>query len=250
MSLLSRNAIKQHMEYRSIVISPFEEASLNTTAYDCRLGPYFYREQPDRIGSSVFNPFDEEQVRRLWGDCQFPEKASNWMRRNGQLTNISADDHLIVIKPGETVLGHTIEFVGGRDVQVSPAFPVSWMNATTEMRARSSVGRVGITVCKCAGWGDVGYINRWTMEITNLMRDAIIPLPVGMRICQLIFYQVARTESTYAGEQGKYQADDDLKKVEAAWRPEMMLPKLYKDRDIGRFHTFLPEDFLAQIRSH
>jgi hypothetical protein len=32
---------------------------------------------------------------------------------------------------------------------------------TTMMKARSSLGRNFIEICKCAGWGDVGYINRW-----------------------------------------------------------------------------------------
>ena len=39
------------------------------------------------------------------------------------------------------------------------------------MQARSSLGRSYIEVCKCAGMGDVGFCNRWTMEITNNSRS-------------------------------------------------------------------------------
>lgn len=57
------------------------------------------------------------------------------------------------------------------------------------MKARSSIGRNFIEVCKCAGWGDVGYINRWTMEITNNSSHYAIPLVVGRRIGQIIFFE-------------------------------------------------------------
>jgi deoxycytidine triphosphate deaminase len=77
---------------------------------------------------------------------------------------------------GETILAHTNEFIGGRET------------VTTMMKARSSMGRNFIEVCKCAGWGDIGYVNRWTMEITNNSRFYSIPLVVGRRIAQIVFF--------------------------------------------------------------
>ena len=59
------------------------------------------------------------------------------------------------------------------------------------MRARSSIDRIGIGMCKCAGWGDIDYINRWTMEVTN-WSSAIIPLPVGLRVAQIIFHATTK----------------------------------------------------------
>lgn len=57
------------------------------------------------------------------------------------------------------------------------------------MKARSSLGRNFIEICKCAGWGDVGYVNRWTMEITNNSRYYTIPLVVGRRVAQIVFFE-------------------------------------------------------------
>jgi dCTP deaminase-like len=51
------------------------------------------------------------------------------------------------------------------------------------------LGRNFIEVCKCAGWGDIGYTNRWTMEITNNSRHYSIPLVVGRRVAQIIFFE-------------------------------------------------------------
>ena len=106
------------------------------------------------------------------------------------------------------------------------------------MRARSSIGRIGIAVCKCAGWGDIGYVNRWTMEITNFS-NVIIPLPVGLRIAQIIFHETVRVPDIdkYA-KKGKYQTSDNIKEIIKNWKPEDMLPKLYKDKDLGHFSKF------------
>lgn len=97
-------------------------------------------------------------VRRVWGanDLQRAERAGRlghmitrtgsltvpptglWMdRTNLKLENVHRDDQLIWIRPGETILGHTNEFIGGR------------RTVTTMMKARSSLGRNFIEVCKC-----------------------------------------------------------------------------------------------------
>lgn len=230
-SLLSRPEILRHMQEGTIVIEPFDPRCVNTASVDLRLGPHFFREQRLSGKTGPFNPFDAEHIERLWGKPQRAIRAGQWMQRNGPLTGIRDEDLLIVLSPGETILAHTIEFIGGRRC------------VTTEMRARSSLGRIGLTVCKCAGWGDVGYTTRWTMEMTNHLRDSAIVLVVGMRVAQLAFYQVDPVEGSYAKEGGKYQDDDDLPTVIAGWTPAMMLPKLDKDRDIGTFSAHVPDDF-------
>lgn len=82
------------------------------------------------------------------------------------------------------------------------------------MKARSSLGRNFIEVCKCAGWGDIGYVNRWTMEITNNSRFYSIPLVVGRRIAQIVFFDSAGTigSRSYA-DTGKYQKSEDMKEI-------------------------------------
>jgi hypothetical protein len=39
--------------------------------------------------------------------------------------------------------------------------------------------------------GDVGYVNRWTMEITNNSTHYSIPLVVGRRVAQIVFFDSA-----------------------------------------------------------
>ena len=229
-SLLSRPQILRYMEEGDIVVEPFERRNLGTASYDVRLGPWFFREHMQRGTPRVFNPLDENEVREYWGQPEFAVSAGVWMAKNGPLQNIDASDLIVVIERGETILSHSIEFIGGRHC------------VTTEMRARSTMGRNGMTVCKCAGWGDVGFCNRWTMEMTNLSGRAIV-LPVGLRVAQIAFYAVDPIDAdSYAGDGGKYQGTDDVAAMMAGWRPEQMLPRLYADRDIGQFHTFIPAD--------
>ncbi len=224
-ALLTRNRVLDHRRLGNIIIFPFELPNLNTTSYDARLGIHFYREQQFKGTRGLLEPFSEKSVRRYWGQPQEAAPATDWIAANGPLEHINAQDRLIVIGPGETILAHTFEFIGGRNC------------VSTEMRARSSMGRIGVTVCKCAGWGDLGYINRWTMEMTNHLSDLTVVLPAGMRVAQLIFYQVDPLRGqTYALESGKYQTTDDVAEMIRSWKPDDMIPKLYRDRDIGHFH--------------
>ena len=99
------------------------------------------------------------------------------------------------------------------------------------MQARSTVGRSGINVCQDAGWGDCGYINRWTMEIYN-NNDRHVLLPVGWRIAQIVFYHANSVRGEYSTDTGKYQAysADELDKLIRNWQPSTLLPQAYKDK--------------------
>lgn len=88
-------------------------------------------------------------------------------------------------------------------------------------------------MCKCAGWGDVGYVNRWTMEITNNSRHYSIPLVVGRRVAQIVFFDSEGTlENRSYADSGKYQSLDRMQDLIDAWTPTDMLPKMYLDREI------------------
>lgn len=230
MSLLSKPTILRRMDAGLIKIHPFDVRNLGNNSYDVTLGPHFYREE--KTLREVYNPHDKSHVESLWR-LQKAQRHADWVTshryQNGWLVGIAPHEEIIWIDPGETILGHTIEFIGGIE------------SVTTEMKARSSSGRNFIEVCKCAGLGDVGYVNRWTMEITNNSRFHRVPLVVGRRIAQIKFYDVEKIDAAddYA-EQGKYQNKFMAQKFEGPhcnahlmmnWKPEDMLPKQYKDRE-------------------
>jgi len=180
--------------------------------------------------TEILNPFSKDSINKMYFKL---EKAIEVRKIKSQLNsfkNLKPTDKVILISPNETILAHTIEFIGGKNSKD--------LAITSEMRARSSLGRIGIAVCKCAGWGDVGYINRWTMEITNFS-SVVIPLVVGMRIAQIIFHQVEPISQIDEYQlRGKYQKSIDIESLKKNWQPEMMLPKLYQDKDLGKFRKY------------
>lgn len=230
-SLLSRPRILDHLEAGSLIIDPFNEENLGTSQYDVTTGVYFYRfVDADKSESKlsladqpVYNPFSERAVRSSWqlNKAKHHQEVMDALGWEEPLENVPLEARIILLRPGETILGHTQEFIGGN----SPCI-------TTMMKARSSAGRNLIQACHCAGMGDVGYHTRWTMEITNSNRDHVLPLVVGRRIAQIVFFEVDAIQDDNYAVGGKYQTASDLETLKANWKPDDMLPKQWLDREV------------------
>jgi len=221
---LSDKKILEEKENGSIVISPFIRENLATSSYDLTLGEWYYATKPHHHFDNIYNIYNKKDVEKIWGTTALrAQKASELFKGHSfNWEGIDLEDQVILLEPGETILAHTNEFIGGKD------------HITTMMKARSSMGRSFVSVCKCAGWGDVGYINRWTMEITNHSTHYSIPLVVGRRIAQLIFFETGPILGADYTKTGKYNPAATLEELQANWKPEMMLPRLYEDRDIKK----------------
>lgn len=222
---LSDKRILEEMKAGSIVIAPFSQKNLATSSYDVTLGEWFFREQPPQYNHALYNIWSKAHTEHVWGADKVERAVTAkeaFKKYNFEWDGISPTDKVIILRPGETILAHTNEFIGGKD------------HITTMMKARSSMGRNFIEVCKCAGWGDVGYINRWTMEITNNSKNYIIPLVVGRRIAQIVFFETGPILGKDYSSSGKYTSSTDLKKLQRAWEPSLMLPRLWSDRDAAR----------------
>jgi dCTP deaminase len=219
--MLGNQGIRTALARGDIVIEPFNERNLGTDTYDVRLGSNYYHEI-EGVQYPVFNacfgsfntgptlildPFKESSIISTW-------------------VSAVAENDIILLNPGETILAHTLEFIGTRRAY------------TTKMFSRSSVGRIMVGVCKCAGRGDCGFFNRWTMEITSFSQHHAIILHVGMRIAQIEFSEVVGIDQArYGKDHDKYQQGDDLEKIMAAWKPEMMLPRLHLDYEVSENDT-------------
>ncbi|MFB6225580.1 MAG: dCTP deaminase [Candidatus Paceibacteria bacterium] len=216
---LSDKTILEALESGKIIIDPFYRRNLGTSSYDVSLGPWFFREKKPQ-NMRVYNVYNAQHAEQVWGrEAEYAQQAQDVLEEF-EFIGLNPDDRVILIEPGETILAHTQEFIGGKQ------------NITTMMKARSSMGRNFLEVCKCAGWGDVGYVNRWTMEITNNSRYYSIPLVVGRRIAQIIFFEVGDILEQDYTSTGKYQQTQDLETIKTNWQPTMMLPKMYNDREI------------------
>ncbi|MDZ7725991.1 MAG: deoxycytidine triphosphate deaminase [Candidatus Campbellbacteria bacterium] len=218
---LSDKQILEQKEKGDIVIEPFIEENISTSSYDVTLGEYFFFEKSPGRFQNIYNPYDEAHVEKIWGKepSQAQPAKETFKHYKFEFEGIEPDDKVIVLDPGETILAHTNEFIGGKK------------HITTMMKARSSLGRNFIEVCKCAGWGDVGYVNRWTMEITNNSKFYSIPLVVGRRVAQIIFFETGEIRGDDYTKDGKYQSIG-LEGLKENWDPSMMIPKMYNDREV------------------
>ena len=254
MTVLSDIDIKRALVEGRVVCRPLRPENIKSTSIDLTLGHNFWR--CDAQPHAIFNPYDRAEVERYFAGpfvakpyASVYEKLSdkglrsgNWPRPGGferwvQTTanpkgewakaphpfqGIPEDWPVIVLRPGERILAHSHEFAG-----------IQGPTGTSMLKARSSSGRIGIKVCDDAGWGDNGFINRWTWEMRNDNQEAIV-IPVGERMAQLVFLDTGDVGSGYgvgADYEGKYQqrgvAIDDL--IER-WSPEDMLPRCWKDQ--------------------
>lgn len=186
--MLSDKRILEEMANGNIVIDPFDRRHLGTNSYDCRLGNWYYRATQGR----TFMLEDHDDITEMWGKP------------------LQAYKH-IIIAPGETILAHTVETIGGRNGYLA------------KMHARSTTARWALSVCRCAGIGDVGFISKWTMEISNHSQNVLI-IPVGFRIAQMVFEYVGETDKEYhtTSHSGNYGRE---------WTPQDMLPQSLKDWD-------------------
>ncbi|MEY2640612.1 MAG: hypothetical protein RL150_5 [Candidatus Parcubacteria bacterium] len=222
---LSDKKILEEMKRGDILIHPFTRENLSTSSYDVTLGEFYFREQPhSKYHHKIYNIWNKKHIDHVWGTKPLRAELARdaFQKYNFEWDGISPDDRVIFLEPGETILAHTNEFIGGMN------------HITTMMKARSSLGRSFIEVCKCAGWGDVGYVNRWTMEITNNSQQYSIPLVVGRRIAQIIFFETGPIEGDDYTAKGKYNTSKNLAQLKKNWKPQMMIPQLDKDRDIGK----------------
>jgi deoxycytidine triphosphate deaminase len=224
MGVYSNTEIHSAIEDGTIVSVPFNPRHVSEASLDFTLGHYFYKQEYQAESSGVYNPFDESDVARYFKGPLEAISHKEWCKKNNHdlFDNIPEDHPIIVLQPGERILAHTHEFIGIRT-----------HGGACEVKSRSSWGRNGVAVCFDAGWVDPGYINRITLEIYNLNMHESVVLPVGERVGQLIFHHTGEVEGGYAegrdGMSGKYQHTDDLDELIATWKPEMMLPRAFKD---------------------
>ena len=212
--MLSDHEIRRFMAMGAIVIDPFRDEALNPNSYDLTVGPHVARLPRDepphmklrpaqRAGSDVFELYDYS--------------------KEGEFT----------LEPHESVLCHTNEFAGGTGLVNPVSGEMESVAINTQMRATSTAGRWNITACRCAGHGDVGYFDRWTMEVQNASHRSIV-IPVGAVISQLVFFKVATPTRVYQDASGNYQKHRELEKLREEWTPQRMLPKKLKQTDFWK----------------
>ena len=198
----------------NIIIEPFHTNQVQANSYDIRIGKWIAR------FTKFLNPADNKP--HVFHSV--PPEAMNYE----DLFDLYECDNEIVLSPGERILCHTEEFFGS----VAMSVPM--------LATRSTIARFGMDICGSAGFGDIGYINRWTLELQN-NSPFIQHIPVGARVGQVYFNEAdtfAEIErivgsgkidltlvNWYGGEYRLKTGEYTLENMIEKWHPKMMLPK-------------------------
>jgi len=189
-------AIKEAIHDGRIIIEPFDETLLGGNSYDIRIGSWIVRQRDwaKNIALHVNAPIIKlENGQKIDGDSVWEEPHD------------AGEGGTIVLRPGELILAHTIERIG------------CFENVVAEMKSRSSAMRLGQAICIDAGLGDVGFDSRWTMEVYNHLARPI-SIPVGARVGQMTFHEVAGNSRDYYVKGGTYGSALN-------WTPNDMIPR-------------------------
>lgn len=172
-----------------------------------------YREN----GNVVIEPFKIEQL----NPNSYNLRLGNWFFEvkwnNDEPVFIGPTFHedgaKVYIPTRGTLLGMTKEVFGGK------------VNIVPELRSRSTTRRCGITVCDDAGFGDIGYVNHWTVELTAHVNSGHPYLIVGQEFAQALFILSGDSEVQYTGQ----YSENDF--------PIGMVPKKYRDKIVKSITT-------------
>jgi len=163
--MLSGKEIAREVENGRIKISPFLSSAVGPNSYDLRLG----REL--KVYRLELNPWSNSLP------CLDPKKENpteDWF----------IPDNGLILVPNQLYLGRTLE-IAGSDHYI-PC-----------IEGRSSIARLGIQVHMTAGFGDVGFIGQWTLEIQVAHAVKLYP---DMRICQIYFQPIIGEYDLYRGK--------------------------------------------------
>lgn len=164
--MLSGLSIKNCVNNGTIIINPFNLNQLGPNSYDLKLG--------DEIRSYVLNEYVCEHTSTHYLDSS-KKNISN-------IIDLPSDG--IILFPNKLYLAATMEIAGS-----SHYVPC--------IEGRSSLARLGLQVHMTAGFGDIGFIGRWTLEMTVVHPVKIYP---NMRICQIYFEEISGDYMLYNGK--------------------------------------------------
>lgn len=210
--ILSDNGILRSIATNVVTIVPFRTDNLNSASYDVTLGPYYFRENAKE---GFLNLYREDAGTHAWLGPYMAKPVSSLDWEPTSEDKVEGTDLAIVLRPGETILAHTCEFIGGVDPIVPALVPCSGLSRTF--------------IQVEGGIGSAGFHNRWALRITNTSKHFTIPLIAGRKIAQVVFYQTEGVATPPYGTRGAYQKGVTMATIAGNWKPTDLLPQMHTE---------------------
>ena len=132
-------------------------------------------------GDIIIHPYNDQQLGpnsynlRLMDRMLVYTEAVLDPKRDNRTRELIIPPEGYVLKPWRVYIASTEEWTETR-------------NLVPMLVGRSSVGRLGLAVHVTAGFGDIGFRGRWTLELAATEPVRIYP---GMEICQIYYHTIA-----------------------------------------------------------
>jgi len=171
--ILSDQTIREELANGRIGIEPFIEGCIQPSSVDLHVDRYF------RV-------FRNHNLRAI--DVKEDQEELT------ELVTVAEDD-VLMLHPGEFMLGSTVERVRLPDDLVG------------RLEGKSSLGRLGLLIHSTAGFVDAGWDGHLTLELSNVANLPITLYP-GMKIGQISFLRMTTPAAVPYGSAGlgsKYQ---------------------------------------------
>lgn len=152
-------------------------------------------------GDIYIDSFNSEKVNPNSYNLKLDNKLLSYcdneldMKKDNKTYEIFIPEDGLVLVPGRLYLGKTLEYT-------------KTFNLVPMLEGRSSLGRLGIFVHVTAGFGDVGFCGRWTLEISVVKPVRIYR---WIECCQIYYHTI---EGDIVNYSGKYQSSKDIKSSE------------------------------------
>ena len=196
MGMLTGRKIFEEIKAGNIEIDPFDSSRINPNSYNLRLDSHIKVYEPEKTAAykRVESPLTMDN-----DSWYVYDREGNYhplyldLDEKDETTDLYIDkDKGLILYPNKLYLGTTIE----------RTFTDKYVPL---LDGRSSVGRKGVMVHVTAGFGDIGFNGKWTLEI-------IVAHPTmvhyGSEICQISFH--TPEGSTDYKYNGRYQGQSDV----------------------------------------
>ena len=169
--ILAHDEIISERENDNIVIEPFILEHVGANSYDVRLGNKFkcISENSKYCGIACI-------------DSHKPQKYKNYTIEKS-----------ILVVPGSLWLAETMEICSS-----DKYIPM--------LEGRSTFARMGLKVHLTAGFGDIGFKQKWTLELESTLPIVLYP---GDRIAQVYFVQASSSNWLYGRDHKGHYHDQD-----------------------------------------
>lgn len=195
--MLTGEGIRNAILTGDIMISDFDEKRLNPNSYNLRLGDKLLVYKLTKHHLAISSGHDKcTKFGNVLYELTDDLMNTNYLdpRKDNPTIEYPIPENGFILYPGELYLGTTME----------RTFTEKYVPMIS---GRSSIGRLGIDIHKTAGFGDIGFDGKWTLEIVATIPVLVYP---GMEICQIYFE--SPEGPTGIKYHGRYQNQEDVER--------------------------------------